>query len=204
MAADASNANEVVNSQIAATCRVVLRSLQGETRELTGVPLRETFSAFCRRVREATGAIRQGHAVQLMHGARVLRERGSTPLISVDVFNAFGPDIELTYLVQEVLMDMEQLIMAGMTGLERRPPPRFDQALFDRQRRSEEWAKEAQTARERRLDQLVVAVPEELSDAHPLCIGSRPRLEGEVADATWDRYQGRVFCGTEAQTLGNV
>ena len=108
-----------------------------------------------------TGAFRQGHDVQLVHGDHVLTEAGSTSLISMGLFNATNTDADSAYLVKKVSFDMKTLQMIGARWS---PPPQFDQALFDSQRRSEEWAKEAQEAREKRLNQLVATAPKELLD----------------------------------------
>ncbi|CAE7042292.1 Ank2 [Symbiodinium sp. CCMP2456] len=217
MAADASDVTH--EREVVATCCVVLHGLQGEHKELRDVPLRETFAAFCRRVREVTGAVDEGHDVQLVHGACVLTAAGTTPLSSLDVFQSSGPHVELTYLIKEV-PGMGFYHMVPGWG-EEQTRPEFDQALFNRQRRSVEWAKDAQEAREKhldqlamgalpgtwdererrsvewakdaqearekRLDQLVVGSLRGTSDERSLCMGSRPRLAGEVADAAWWR-----------------
>ncbi|CAE7435069.1 Ank2 [Symbiodinium pilosum] len=197
MADDAADATQESDSEAAPTCKIVLHGLQGERKELRDVPLRETFASFCRRVREVTGAFHHGHDVQLVHGAKVLTEASSTPLISMSLFNATDTDVELTYLFKEVLLDPENLHM-GFTSVPARdsPPPAFDQALFNGQRRCVEWAREVQASREMRLERLVVAVPPGMSEAQ-LCIGSRQRLPGEIADAAW----GRAMETSPGQTL---
>ena len=186
MAADASDAAH--EPEVVATCCVVLHGLQGERKELRDVPLRETFAAFCQRVREVTGAVHDGHDVQLVHEACVLMEAGPTPLISLDMFKSSGQPVEMTYLFKEVPCDVGAMLPHLMRGLEQDNTLfEFDQASFNRRRRSVEWAKDAQEAREKRLHQLVVGALLGTSEAHSLCMGSRPRLAGEVADAAWGR-----------------
>ncbi|CAE7410956.1 Ank2 [Symbiodinium microadriaticum] len=183
MAGDAPDAHE---PGMAATCCVLLHGLQGERKELRDVPLRETFADFCQRVREVTGAVHDGHDVQLVHEASVLMEAGPTPLISLDMFKSSGHHIEMTYLLKEVPSDMGTFMIPGL-GQDNPLLFEFDQASFNRRRRSVEWAKDAQEAREKRLDQLVVGALLGTSEARSLCMGSRPRLAGEVADAAWGR-----------------
>ena len=155
-----------------------LRGLQGEIRKLQNLPCQITFGDLHERIREVTGAKDQGCDVKLFLKGTVLQH--SRAFVLNDMARCDG--MELTYLLEPIgpppnllgLLDSKTTLVDPLT-LETEYNTTYNQ-----QRRTVQWAVEAAEAREARLIQLISP---EGAMWNLSCLGSRPRLAGEEADA---------------------